>query len=63
MFSQIEWKKLLVVAVLVGIILGTVSALIKARFGISLPPVWMGVISGGLFSVVWVFLTNRRTSR
>ncbi len=56
MFSQIEWVKLLVVAVLVGIVLGSVSALIKARFEISLPPVWMGVISGGLFSVVWVFL-------
>ena len=41
MLSQIEWKKLLVIAVLVGVIGGTVLLLMKAAFGISLPPVWM----------------------
>ncbi len=63
MLSQIEWKKLLVIAVLVGVILGTVLILIRNTFGVSLPPVWMGVIAGALFSVVWVRLTNRRSSR
>lgn len=61
MLSQIEWKKLLVITVLLGVILGTVLLLMKAAFGISLPPVWMGVIAGVLFGVVWVRLTNRQT--
>ena len=62
MLNQIEWKKLLVIAVLVGVIGGTVLLLMNAAFGISLPPFWMGVIGGVLFSVVWVRLTYRRSS-
>jgi len=62
MLSQIGWRKMLVAAVLGGFIVGTVSFLVERTWGISLPPLWNGAISGLMFVVIWALLSNRHTS-